>query len=610
MSTRSWFVGLGSDARGPFTDQDIRAQARDGRLTAKSLVRTDDMANPVPAGRIKGLFPAAAPVVAPEYPVPPPPPDLLVNVSADPLAASMGIAAGVPLFREEPRLGDSDPINRSRAPEHTFGSPAGAILETKPATTRRERATAPWEPKPAPPRELAVPLSLPRWIDLWPLTVMLLGLGWIGGSVAGADRAYLADDGWVVALLFLGSVPLSIIAFLAWLRPRRVPVGTAIGSAVFTGVIGVVMLLTLQWMAAFSAHGRIRFYGRAAIFIIILVAIGVAYSWTDSEHVGLRWLGFVFGVGLCEEIVKLLPLVYLLHQSIHRTLGLHSFIALGFASGLGFGVSEALYIYNPWSGMAGVDANIIRWFAVVPSHGIYSAACAAALWKLGDHVTGAETWWGKLGVTALAALSMAVVHGTYDTVCSLGTVVALLMDALSLLLLCWWVRRCSVDEVDPPGTSDEVASLVTPRRVGGFLAAGFAIALLILLPATDELTALKSRLTPEWAALLTGTIVEPQETDSAFAQQIQVRFVIDREREAIIALVTNRGSTIIDDLQLMPMASDSGETSIFIRAHVAPGETTEIDPATEWQFGRGERLILTWPEGPRSLSYLAPIPAD
>src|SRR5260221_9723298 len=64
MSRHEWFIDFGNGVLGPFTAAKLRELARAGRVKPATQVRTAIMDDYVPAGEVKGLFAADAPVDA------------------------------------------------------------------------------------------------------------------------------------------------------------------------------------------------------------------------------------------------------------------------------------------------------------------------------------------------------------------------------------------------------------------------------------------------------------------------------------------------------------------------------------------------------------------
>lgn len=58
-STPEWFYLVRGQEHGPITSSELRDLAASGRLSPSDSIRRTDMAAPVPASRVKGLFPSA-----------------------------------------------------------------------------------------------------------------------------------------------------------------------------------------------------------------------------------------------------------------------------------------------------------------------------------------------------------------------------------------------------------------------------------------------------------------------------------------------------------------------------------------------------------------------
>src|SRR5262249_16831979 len=121
-------------------------------------------------------------------------------------------------------------------------------------------------------------------------------------------------------------------------EPRRILL-----LALFTGTLGVVLLFVAQWLANLT-QGYI-FISRNIILLVLFWvawAIGFSYRYATDPSVGLlpSFLGYTFGVGLCEEICKALPIIAAYRADAGTTW--RRACALGFASGVGFGISEGI----------------------------------------------------------------------------------------------------------------------------------------------------------------------------------------------------------------------------------------------------------------------------
>ena len=65
------------------------------------------------------------------------------------------------------------------------------------------------------------------------------------------------------------------------------------------------------------------------------------YVFTESKNIIIRLIGFVFGVGILEETIKALPLLYILYKA-RQPLIPQTMVYYGLMSGIGFGVLEGV----------------------------------------------------------------------------------------------------------------------------------------------------------------------------------------------------------------------------------------------------------------------------
>jgi RsiW-degrading membrane proteinase PrsW (M82 family) len=80
-----------------------------------------------------------------------------------------------------------------------------------------------------------------------------------------------------------------------------------------TGTIGIISLLAFQWIAEFTQGFWLRGGSIIVVLFYIVKLIGFSYhAALDPENgFALSFLGFTCGVGLCEELTKILPVVFL-----------------------------------------------------------------------------------------------------------------------------------------------------------------------------------------------------------------------------------------------------------------------------------------------------------
>jgi RsiW-degrading membrane proteinase PrsW (M82 family) len=270
------------------------------------------------------------------------------------------------------------------------------------------------------------------------------------------DGALLARDSWghwffafLSGAAFFGLILLIFPRGTVDLR-RLLIVGT------FTATIGILFLLAVQWIADWT-QGRIM-YGRSILVIFFYIAKFIGYSYRaalDPEtNFFVSCFGFTFGVGLCEEIVKALPL--LVHYRDHQTsfLSWRAACLVGLISGVGFGVSEGItYSSDFYNGVVGGETYLVRFVSCVALHAAWSGAAGIFIYKHQNLLQGAESIWGVMGdAVALVSVPM-VLHGLYDTLLKKDYhVLALLTAVASFVWLAWQIEsaRRVFDEQESP----------------------------------------------------------------------------------------------------------------------------------------------------------------
>lgn len=248
---------------------------------------------------------------------------------------------------------------------------------------------------------------------------------------------------------YRGGYPLAILAFAChmaagWLffgRGENRSVVRALQTAVFTGIVGMGFLFGVQHLVRTDGLGVI---GRFLAY---------AYGLTDqSPFAGntplLTFIGYVLSVGLLEEVIKALPVVFLVATDRVSTWRLACLV--GFASGIGFGIAEGIWyhesVYNQPPTLAaalsgqwqphtsGLLTYLIRFFPVAGLHGIYSAIAAMLIYRrrerFGFRVDNAlQVLWPVSGVICI--------HALYNSLLAFDhTVAAFLTDVFAFL---WFV---------------------------------------------------------------------------------------------------------------------------------------------------------------------------
>ena len=162
------------------------------------------------------------------------------------------------------------------------------------------------------------------------------------------------------------------------------------------------------------------------------------YALTESESVVAKLVGFIFGVGFTEELIKALPLLYFV-RTAKEPLIPQTLVYYGLISGIGFGVLEGVLYQTTTNTTLGYsDAffmNIARLTSLPFLHAIWAGIA-------GYFIAFANLFPKFRKALYLLAISIpALLHGFYDV---LGWgLLGLGSTLFSVLLLMYYLKRCS-----------------------------------------------------------------------------------------------------------------------------------------------------------------------
>ncbi len=204
-------------------------------------------------------------------------------------------------------------ISVDNGPWQTF---EGGIIDAAP----KMKCPPPPLTKPGPPRNMvAVSQNFIPWGEIFSLrfikkkSVMLVlifaGLPFLILAVA---KFTFVIWGIYFCLVWAG-------VFCLLLRPSEMTVKSSIRYGLFTALIGIPFLLLAQRLPVISS-----FYD-------------VLAGRSTNQNFFRIVTGFILGVGVCEELTKILPLVLFARKKI---CSVNSFIFMGIISGFGFAVAE------------------------------------------------------------------------------------------------------------------------------------------------------------------------------------------------------------------------------------------------------------------------------
>ncbi len=242
-------------------------------------------------------------------------------------------------------------------------------------------------------------------------------------------------------------------AWTTWLFVALVAVPPA-ALVVFADADDVTAIATVfaayfaaAWFLVLRALVRPRAVGGALLAQVVIaalvietpLAVGLETVLAANTH---YLMSSVLGVGLPEELAKLLPVVALV--LLHRRRGLvpRDVLFLGAVSGLVFGAVEAVtYVtdYMPQAGMRGVDAALVTVWRFVTD------PVSHALWAgIGGYFVGLAAQYRTPGRwMALAGVGLAIpslLHGLNDWDAITGNVLWVGVQVVSALLFLGYAR--------------------------------------------------------------------------------------------------------------------------------------------------------------------------
>jgi RsiW-degrading membrane proteinase PrsW (M82 family) len=271
--------------------------------------------------------------------------------------------------------------------------------------------------------------------------------------------AHLAHETWVHWLYGIAAAAAFMAAIRLLFEPGESTWPQLLATMLITATAGVVSLLMFQWIAEFSQGWWVR--GRSIVVVVFYIVkfIGFSYRAALDPENGflLSMLGFTFGVGLCEELVKVIPAIGLLKED--KKLDWRAPCALGLVSGVGFGVAEGImYSSQMYNGVAFGDIYVVRFISCVALHAVWAAS--ASIFAAERIASQQAEEFGELVLNALIAIAVpAVLHGLYDTLLKRDMPgYALVAAAASFVWLIFVIERArSFDASDRPALKAAMA---------------------------------------------------------------------------------------------------------------------------------------------------------
>lgn len=223
-----------------------------------------------------------------------------------------------------------------------------------------------------------------RWIMLFGLIPLIYA--WF-------VREFDLDFTQVVWLIEIYFCLFWALFFFGIIQPSKTIWKQGIGYALFTAMIGIPILLTLQTFPVIKS----------------------LYYETNSNSLVGKLTGFIFGVGILEETCKAFPLIIfgLRKKTIKN---FHDGIFLGLLSGLGFAASEGV-TYTVKATANAIYYGDATWQVLTFLHRVMSGPLQHGTWAAVSGwfiVAAAQKEGKKWPIITVGILFMALLHGLYD----------------------------------------------------------------------------------------------------------------------------------------------------------------------------------------------------
>jgi protease PrsW len=248
----------------------------------------------------------------------------------------------------------------------------------------------------------------------------------------------LLKDRNVLYLAFIGLAPAFLITF------TLASYLTFYAIAVYFSLIWAMFFYVIFKTPQVEARKAIVVFFYTQIAAVILVNIQVLppmsflYALTESKNIFLQFIGFIFGVGVTEEIIKALPLLYII-RTAKEPLIPQTMVYYGLISGIGFGVLEGVQYQTTVNTELGYNAaffmNIARLTCLPFLHAIWAGIA-------GYFIAFAHLFPKYRKALYILCIGVpAVLHGVYDV---LGWgLLGLSSTLFSVLLLMYYLKKSS-----------------------------------------------------------------------------------------------------------------------------------------------------------------------
>ena len=254
--------------------------------------------------------------------------------------------------------------------------------------------------------------------------------------------AWLPRDTHIHWLLTAGATLLFFLFLVALSTEGSAKPQHLLAVGLFTATIGLLFLFAVQAAAEWSQGVIIIPRGVIGILFLLIQLIGFSYRAANdpSSNFILSLMGFTLGVGLCEEICKALPVIFINRRPNGQSW--RGAYLWGLASGAGFGLAESvIYAGGFYNGISGAGIYFVRNISCVALHALWTGSAAITIHRRQQWFQEDMRWYDWI-VRCIAVVAVpAALHGLYDTLLKKD------MNALALAVavasFCWLAFQIS-----------------------------------------------------------------------------------------------------------------------------------------------------------------------
>jgi RsiW-degrading membrane proteinase PrsW (M82 family) len=247
----------------------------------------------------------------------------------------------------------------------------------------------------------------------------------------------------IVAILALAA---GVVLFCSRWEPNEEERRRAWTSMLFVGIFGSTTLLQFTELAIATSEQAVGWQGGP---LWLVKGVGSAYRKATGEgqedNDGSKFaavlVAMIFSVGICEEVLKLIPVTVAMLSP--QKLKPASIIFLGASSGLAFGLAEGIWVSWQVESPEGAPFStfLMRLVGCPLCHAVMTGLASLALATFNRLLPTPWITVRLLACTTVASLLMAVPHGLYDTLLAYGHALAAGWVMIALTIVFIWLDR-------------------------------------------------------------------------------------------------------------------------------------------------------------------------